>query len=196
MSPYPPPPTSQRFNPPPSGSPGGGAAAQTPFQRQNNLPVAPGLPVRPSFDAPPVSRSQLQVMHQGPAQAHHIQQSTSEAQNISNSVDDLISDAQQNARASAVPEKNASEGSATPRAPEKKGTPKPVAKESGPGKKTKNASRMVITDQAESPEEKLARMPRFAFTPRKREEVARGPVEAAVTGPVRGSDDVADAVQG
>lgn len=33
--------------------------------RQTSLPVVPGLPQRPTFDAPPVSRAQLNDMHHG-----------------------------------------------------------------------------------------------------------------------------------
>jgi len=44
-----------------------------------------------------------------------------------------------------------------------------------------------------SPEEKMAQMPRYAFTPDKGGETYLAPVEANVTGVVQGPDDVLDA---
>ena len=78
-------------------------------------------------------------------------------------------------------------------------TPTPVAaeKEAEAGsKKSKKATRLVYSDQEVSPEEKMARLPKYAYTPDKGGETYLAPVEAEVTGPVHGPDDVADNVMG
>jgi len=67
------------------------------------------------------------------------------------------------------------------------GTPKPAED----GKKGKKSTRLIYSDQQTSPEEKMAGMSRYSFTPRKSETVL-GPVDASVTGIVRGPDDVID----
>lgn len=147
--------------------------------RQNSLPSAPGLPQRPSFNAPHVSREQLAEMHSGnlggPVPASH------ESGANATSVDDLISSA-------------AAQQTAKSATPSHQPTPAPAEKEAETGsKKAKKATRLVYSDQEVSPEEKMAQMSKYAFTPDKREETYLGPVEAAVTGVVQAPDDVLDA---
>ncbi len=92
------------------------------------------------------------------------------------SVDDLISSASKGAEAAATGNDAPAEA-----APEKK------------SKKDKDKSmRLVYSDNDTSPEEKMAKMPRYAFTPEKKEETVLGTVGAAVTGVVTGPDDVID----
>ncbi|KAI5199286.1 hypothetical protein E4T39_06301 [Aureobasidium subglaciale] len=147
--------------------------------RQNSLPSAPGLPQRPTFNAPHVSREQLAEMHSGNMGGPVAPSQESDAN--ATSVDELISGvaAQQSA-------KSAPSQQPTP-------TPAPEKEADGGSKKSKKATRLVYSDQEVSPEEKMAQMPRYAFTPDKGGETYLAPVEANVTGIVRGPDDVIDA---
>lgn len=101
------------------------------------------------------------------------------------SLDDLISGA---AKAAEVAAENS-----PPKAeevPEEKTAKKEKAKEKS------KATRLVYADEEISPEEKMARLPRYAFVPDGKEETVLGDATtAAVTGVVTGSDDVVD-VQG
>jgi len=198
---------------PPTGPPAVQSPAPpqySPPQRQNSLPdapglpaavglpPAPGLPARPSFDAPQVSRSQLQEMHRTQFSEHHAPSAHSqpEAQNMSSSIDDLISTAQQN---TSTPVPGTTPRVETPETPAKtNGTPKVAtpAPEAGHGKKQKKATRMAYSDDAMSPEEKMAGMKRYAFRPKKGGETFLAPVEAAVTGPVHGAEDALGDAQG
>jgi hypothetical protein len=72
-------------------------------------------------------------------------------------------------------------------------TPAPEKEAESASKKSKKATRLVYSDQEVSPEEKMAQLPRYAFTPDKVGETYLAPVEANVTGVVRGPDDVLDA---
>ena len=60
------------------------------------------------------------------------------------------------------------------------------------GKKDKDkAIRLVYSDEEISPEEKMAKLPRYAFVPDGKGETVLGDATtAAVTGAVRGGDDV------
>ena len=49
--------------------------------------------------------------------------------------------------------------------------------------------RLVYSDNDVSPEEKLAKLPRYAFDPKAREETVLGDITAAVTGVVSGPED-------
>lgn len=69
------------------------------------------------------------------------------------------------------------------------GTPEPAT-----GKKAKKAdknTRLVYSDNETSPEEKMARLSRYAFT-REKEQTVLGEVGGAVTGVVMGQDTVVD----
>lgn len=196
VSPFPPQ-YNQRL--PPTSPPANAA----PPVRQNSLPTAPGLPQRPSFNAPHVSRSQLHEMHSGqaagsgeappPKEPGARSALSHDAGAISSSVDDLISNAQQAAQAPPALQ-HAENGKLA----EAEKTTQVAAADTPDGakKSSKKASRLIYSDQQVSPEEKMASMARYSFTPKKGEETVLGPVEAAVTGVVRGPDDVGDAVQG
>jgi hypothetical protein len=147
--------------------------------RQNSLPSAPGLPQRPTFNAPHVSREQLAEMHSG-NMGGPVAPSQESGANAT-SVDELISGAAAQQSAKSAPSQQP-----TP-------TPAPEKEPEGAGKKSKKATRLVYSDQEVSPEEKMAKMPRYAFTPDKGGETYLAPVEANVTGIVRGPDDVIDA---
>lgn len=159
-------------------------------QRQGSLPAPPGLPQRPSFGAPHVNAFQLQQMHQGhlpsapnappgtvqsqpsanvaPGHATN-QEHIPEPRGLSSSaiaasVDELISTAK---------------GAATPTTP---------SAEAGSEKKSKKdkdkATRLVYSDEEVSPEEKMSKLPRYAFVPDRKEETVLGTPEGAVIGTV------------
>ncbi|PSK60545.1 hypothetical protein B9Z65_695 [Elsinoe australis] len=179
--------------------------------RQNSLPSAPGLPARPAFDAPPVSRSQMHDLHQG----HKVQESKSsfDPSAISAGVDELIAQEQQangkgngNGVEAETPshstkstQQDSQPGNSHNAAdrlktatPEATKTPE-KSNENKPGK-TKKKLNLVIRDYYTSPEEKMARMARYSFTPRKTG-TFRGPSEGQVARPARGYSDVAENVQ-
>jgi hypothetical protein len=160
-----------------------------------SLPPAPGLPQRPAFGAPHVNHFQMQQMHQGqlpgppnvpvnqpvpgsnppqntfPQNSNGPQQVAQQLQTDETSLDDLITGASKQAEEAAV----AREATDTPKPADKpsdKSSQTPTGKpadetvEEKKDKKEKSkASHLVYSDQETSPEEKMARMPRYAFTP-------------------------------
>ncbi|KEF55406.1 uncharacterized protein A1O9_08156 [Exophiala aquamarina CBS 119918] len=151
-----------------------------------SLPNAPGLPQRPAFGAPAVNAFQFQQMHQGqiPAPSNHNsvpqhrpqdahsstaqnppdvqsgRQSIDEAN--ASSIDDLISSASKQADVDAATSTAPSAQSVVP-LPSKDD----VIEEKG-AKKDKEkpkSTRLVYSDNEISPEEKMALLPRYAFTP-------------------------------
>ncbi|ERF72174.1 hypothetical protein EPUS_02965 [Endocarpon pusillum Z07020] len=158
-----------------------------------SLPPAPGLPQRPAFGAPHVNHFQMQQMHQGQipgppnqpvnqaAPAATLQpnslpqppavqsQITQQLRSNETSLDDLILGASKQAE-EAVTAQAAAE---TPKAvdqPSKKPPETPAgepAEEKKDKKEKSKAAHLVYSDQETSPEEKMARMPRYAFTPEK-----------------------------
>lgn len=66
--------------------------------------------------------------------------------------------------------------------------------ETGKKKKEKMPTKLMYSDNDISPEEKMARLPRYAFNPeaRKEGETVVGTLEPPVTGVVVGQDDVVD----
>ncbi|KAJ9612952.1 hypothetical protein H2200_002893 [Cladophialophora chaetospira] len=152
-----------------------------------SLPSAPGLPQRPAFGAPPVNAFQFQQMHQGqipapqshnavpqyapgqapPNPASQLPQNPAPAQpEAASSLDDLIANASKQAdvdnAAAAAANKIAVPPVPAPAAEpaeEKVGAKKDKEKE-----KTK-ATRLVYSDNETSPEEKMAMLARYAFTP-------------------------------
>ncbi len=150
-----------------------------------SLPSAPGLPQRPAFGAPPVNAFQFQQMHQGQLPApppHNVvsQQATAQippstvAQSQpqtaaptqsaegASSLDDLIASAsrQADANAAAAVGKTATPPVAAPEAIEEKTS----AKKDKEKEKAK-ATRLVYSDNETSPEEKMALLAKYAFTP-------------------------------
>jgi len=143
-------------------------------QRQGSIPGSSNLPQRPAFNAPQVNAAQFQQMHHGqapgmPGANGHDGSATA------TSVDDLISSAAKNAVAttSAIP------------------TGEPAADKKVKKEKDKNM-RLIYADNETSPEEKMAQLPRYAFTPDRRPGTtlgsAIGSAGAAVTGTTRGDD--------
>lgn len=140
---------------------------------------------------------QMQQMHHGqlpvppagavpnaPAQASPANgEKAAAAEPISASVDDLISGAAKEAEAAA---KAAPEA---PKAEEGAAEEKAAKKEKDKAKPT----RLVYSDNEISPEEKMARLPRYAFVPDRRGETALGEgTTAAVAGITTNEDDVID----
>jgi hypothetical protein len=167
--------------------------------RPPSLPAAPGLPQRPAFGAPQVNAFQMQQMHQGqipglpnpppvnqsfqkqdvpqnnmlqqPQPATAPQDSVSQESANANananatSLDDLISGASKEAEAAQSGQRDPAPASQTVEV---------AAEEKAPKKeKDKNkTSKLVYSDNDVSPEEKMARMPRYAFTPEKKAAMA------------------------
>ena len=161
-------------------------------QRPGSLPPAPGLPQRPSFGAPPVNAFQMQQMHQGqhsghPNQNEHSYSSQQNAQQPpsqngsahpagpadrtslpnqsldtpavlsanASSLDDLVSGAAKDAD-------KAASGAANK--PDVLKNAEPSEDKKGKKEKDKNM-KLVYSDNDISPEEKMAKMPRYAFAP-------------------------------
>ncbi|OJD36714.1 c2h2 finger domain-containing protein [Diplodia corticola] len=162
-----------------------------PPPRQGSLPAAPGLPQRPAFGAPQVNQYQLQQMHQGhvppsvtgqhghPASAqlngHAAQASQGSIPGLEQSVDDLI--------ASAGKPSEATKTADSERVRKEEEAPK-----------AKKEVKLVYTDSEMSPEEKMAKLARYAFNPaeRQQDEKVVGSLDPPVTGVVTGQDDVHD----
>lgn len=78
---------------------------------------------------------------------------------------------------------------------DKQAPPEPTSEKKPKKEKEKDkATKLVYSDNEFSPEEKMAKMSRYAFNPadQKEETVLANAVEATVTGPVVGQDDVMD----
>jgi hypothetical protein len=139
------------------------------------LPIPSGLPQRPAFAAPPVNAQQMQQMHMG----HPIPQPPVPG----------YSNGDASRATPPVPSVNDSAG-ATNDVTEKPadGTEKPSKKD-----KTKQ-TRMSYSDQMISPEEKMAEIPRYAFSrDRFKQETVLGEIpDATVTGTIRDQDTVVD----
>lgn len=176
--------------------------------RPPGLPAAPGLPQRPMFGAPPVNAAQMQQMHQGQfaaqngSQNAHSQDPRLRAQDAAASTygqsqpfNDSRAQDQPTATAADVDElvANAARESGVS-LEENKPAPEPVEEKKSKKDKDK-ATRLVYSDNELSPEEKMAKLSRYAFDPtnEKPETVLSSAVEPAVTGPVEGQDDVLDA---
>lgn len=83
--------------------------------------------------------------------------------------------------------------SAEPPAPEAKAETKIEEATDKKGKKEKDkGTKMVYSDNQISPEEKMAKLPRYAFVPNGKRETVLGAVGPAVAGVFTGSDDVLD----
>lgn len=159
-----------------------------------SLPSASGLPQRPAVGAPPVNAFQFQQMHQGQipvAPSHTVPQNvhngppglqngvstspptqTSEAPNAA-SIDDLISSASKQADANAVDTSKSigqqATAPASTSAPTETATKEDTAEEKSTKKDKDKAkqTRLVYSDNEVSPEEKMAMLPKYAFTPSK-----------------------------
>ncbi|KAI9375691.1 hypothetical protein BJX61DRAFT_493286 [Aspergillus egyptiacus] len=155
--------------------------------RSGSLPAAPSLPQRPAIGAPHVNAYQLQQMHMGhPAPGAAVPSvangDKSEAGAFSSSIDDLISGAAKQAdQAAAAPaESKPADGA-----------------EEKPAKKDKSKqSRLVYSDNEISPEEKMAKLPRYAFVPDRQTETTLEELPAsAVVGTLRESETIVDPAQ-
>ncbi|KAI9821085.1 MAG: hypothetical protein M1827_003819 [Pycnora praestabilis] len=188
--------------------------------RPGNLPLAPGLPQRPSFGAPSVNAFQMQQMHQGQvpgppnpgfnyaANATHEpqgqfqqggwngegMQTSTRTQGLPSS-DSPVNGAADVTLANAESLDDLVSGAAKAAVP----APEPAAemtteKKNKKDKEKDKNTKLVYSDNEVSPEEKMANLPRYAFVPSRKEETVLGDATtAAVTGPVTGSDDVMDA---
>ncbi|GAM38225.1 hypothetical protein TCE0_033r08782 [Talaromyces pinophilus] len=168
--------------------------------RQGSLPAAPGLPQRPSFGGAPAMAHPLPPMQhplpgvpspsipQGYGQYSPPETTTPalSTAHISTSVDELISGAAKTAEAQAQ---------ATPPPAEKQPLAH-VEEKKGKKEKEKSKTRLVYSDNETSPEEKMARIPRYAYSPPLvggKETVLMDATVPAVARPTTNSDDVIDA---
>ncbi|RAK99081.1 putative C2H2 finger domain protein [Aspergillus ibericus CBS 121593] len=130
--------------------------------RSGSLPTPPNLPQRPAVAAPPVNAYQMQQMHMGHAAALNGDKPHAEP-TLSTSVDELINGTAKQADAAAAATATA--------AAEKKTEEKP--------KKDKSKARLVYSDNEISPEEKMARLARYAYVPEDTDVVAVEEVPAS-----------------
>jgi len=185
----------QPFQPHRTGSPSQNGTFPQPVRTGSvMLSSAPGLPQRPAVGAPPVNAFQFQQMHQGqiPASQSHVTQQYPPQNTPANghvpspqphtasqapvrpeapsseNVDELISSASKQAdEKDAVQPAQAQITSATP-AERAIAPPLEEAAETKAGKKEKEKAkptRLVYSDNETSPEEKMALLSRYKFTP-------------------------------
>lgn len=157
-------------------APGYGAPSPAPQQyiptesslppRPGSLPIPTGLPQRPAFGAPSVNAQQMQKMHMGHAIPGHAN-------------GDMTHDPNQISSPAAIDE-SAAKAPEISEKPSKKDKSKPT--------------RMIYSDETTSPEEKMAKLPRYAFArSRLAHETVVGEIpDASVTGAIRDSDTVID----
>jgi hypothetical protein len=166
--------------------------------RPGSLPAAPGLPQRPSFGGPQINTQPLPPMQhplpgvpspgipQGYGQyapAAGVATPAASATPLSNSVDELISGAAKTAETA--------QAQAVPSPAER---PIPGEEKKAKKEKDKSKTRLVYSDNETSPEEKMAILPRYAYTPPHRgEAVLSDATVPAVARPTTNSDDVIDA---
>ncbi|KAJ5740487.1 hypothetical protein N7493_000359 [Penicillium malachiteum] len=190
-SPYPP----TGYSPQPfPGQPGYGASpspypsqqptpTESAIPRPASLPPPPaglsGLPQRPAFAAPPVNAQQMQQMHMG----HPVPQKVAvPSYGNGNATQDTPQ---------VPPPSDNNVSSAAPAA----GTEKPADGTEKPSKKDKSKpTRMIYSDETTSPEEKMAQLPRYAFSRDRftQETTVVSELGAPVTGTIRDQDTVVD----
>lgn len=141
----------------------------TPHSRSGSLPTPSGLPQRPAVGAPAVNAQQMQQYHMG-----HPATTPGQANG----------DAKQ-ATGQASPSGNGVTPAEAPKTEEKQ------------TKKEKPKTRLVYNDETTSPEEKMAQLPRYAFSRDQfPKQTALGEVPGAVVvGAIRDSDTVFDPAQ-
>lgn len=165
--------------------------------RPPSLPNAPGLPQRPSFGAPQVNAFQMQQLHQGqiavpttgaqPAYGTDASQTAAthnapgaEPNAGAASVDDLISGAA----------KQADEIAGKPQQA-KTSKPEEEREEKVTKKEKSKPTRLVYSESEISPEEKMAKLPRYAFVPDQKGDTVLGDATtASVSGTVKSSEDI------
>ena len=153
--------------------------------RSNNLPAPPGLPQRPSFGAPPVSTYQMQQMHQGQVPGPPTMAFKEQQPDHQNGTQAHFKPTNEAGQAPAQP----AFVSQQPNEPKAEGQPQDVAAEKKSKKDKDKDVRLVYSDNDVSPEEKMAKLPRYAFDPKEREETVLGEITPAVTGVVSGPED-------
>lgn len=126
--------------------------------------------------APPVNAFQMQQMHMGQGQGGPNGEGTTP---FATSVDDLISGAARAADQAAAPATaTATSTATTPASAPSKAEP---TDEKTTKKDKAKQTRLVYADNETSPEEKMARLSRYAYVPQ--EETVLAEVPAAVTAP-------------
>ncbi|KZF24518.1 hypothetical protein L228DRAFT_98394 [Xylona heveae TC161] len=159
-----------------------------PQPRPGSLPpTAPGLPQRPSFSAPHFNPSQMQQMHHGVPL--HQKGATPVGPPGASPQQTANGQYPQTVPSPATATQPPVSGSAEGQAKAAEGKPAEGEKKA----KKEKASKLVYSDNEVSPEEKMAKLPRYAFVPDNKEETVLGSaVEATVTGVVDDQDEVTD----
>ncbi|KAI9805498.1 MAG: hypothetical protein M1825_000749 [Sarcosagium campestre] len=146
-------------------------------------PAAPGLPQRPSFGAPPVNAFQMQQMHHGQARVPPPQTGAVQPAAAAAAVGaDVVPNGNAvNAGQSVVPEpvQPPNPVSVSGMSVEGPGTGKPqpktpdtaVEKKSKKEREKDRITRLYYSDNEVSPEEKMSRLPRYAFVPLSKDSV-------------------------
>ncbi|OJJ47694.1 hypothetical protein ASPZODRAFT_131249 [Penicilliopsis zonata CBS 506.65] len=148
------------------------------------LPAAPGLPQRPAFGAPQVNAHQMQQLHMGHPAPPGAAAVTPDGPVLA-SVDELVSGAAKQA------DQHAEEVAAAAAAAAASTSAK--APDDKPKKERSKVMRLVYPDNETSPEERMSRLPRYAFVPDRVGETVLGELPAAVVvGAIRDSDTVID----
>lgn len=132
--------------------------AQSPTQlppRPGSLPPAPTLPQRPAVSAPPVNSFQMQQIHLGQVPVPPAAQSAAPDNGVAKSTTTATPSTQV-----ATGDVNIDESKPTPTS-----TDKACAEEKQQKKEKTKATRLVYSESELSPEEKMARLPRYAFVP-------------------------------
>jgi hypothetical protein len=159
----------------------------------STLPPAPGLPARPTAEAPNYTREEMSRMHAGhPTTAGHSmpKKPVKKSQRESAEVEAAAAKASSEARDTAELIQSAEDRARA--APTASATPAEATTSVKKKKSTKLPQKLVYTDDSESPEEKLAKRQKYAFKRDNASQFVLGEVGAAVTGVAVGEDDVRD----
>ena len=162
----------------------------------STLPPAPGLPARPTAEAPNYTREEMSRMHAGhPTTAGHSmpKKPAKKSQRESAEVEAAAVKASSEARDTAeLKEFIQSAEDRARAAPTASATPAEATTSVKKKKSAKLPQKLVYTDDSESPEEKLAKRQKYAFKRDNASQFVLGEVGAAVTGVTVGEDDVRD----
>ena len=137
------------------------------FQRPASLPAAPGLPQRPAFAAPPVNAEEMHQMHQGQFKGPHspAERPLNPQHQQAQPTGSVVKPGSPTVKTSVVGEPTVDTSN------EMTAKGKPGDTKAGEGadekksKKEKDKSmKLIYADNEVSPEEKMAKMARYAFT--------------------------------
>ena len=155
------------------------------YSRPGSLPTSATLPQRPAVDTPNINAQQMQQIHAG---------GSISPQEITPSVYSQPTSANgtESARTPVPASADKKPDEAAASTPTAQPPAEPVEEKHGKKDKSK-PTKLVYGDNEVSPEEKMAKLARYAFVPDHKEQtVVGGGPTIAVTGTIRNSDDVID----